>query len=174
MLIYGSGLRIGEAVEKIQEILNKGLEKYIEKNKVIGYKQKVIKAIKDCKTEKMGGHYHVVFTIPSEIYNITYQNQEKMYKILFKASSETLQELAKDKKYLGGEVGFFSILHTWGQNLMYHPHVHIVVTGGGLTETNKWEEKEEVNLHEYKTFEEAKRVIFEFIEKLKDIVVLKI
>ena len=56
---------------------------------------------------------------------------------------------------------------------MYHPHVHIVVTGG-LTETNKWEEKEEVNLHEYKTFEEAKRVIFEFIEKLKDIVVLKI
>ena len=66
-----------------------------------------------------------------------------MYKILFKASSETLQELAKDKKYLGGEVGFFSILHTWGQNLMYHPHIHIVVTGGGLTETNKWKEKEE-------------------------------
>ena len=176
-------------MEKIQEILNKGLEKYIEKNKVIGYKQKVINAIKDCKTEKMGGHkyvcdecgyeeiaynscrnrhcpncqitkklkwiearkeevlnikyYHVVFTIPSEIYNITYQNQEKMYKILFKASSETLQELAKDKKYLGGEVGFFSILHTWGQNLMYHPHIHIVVTGGGLTETNKWKEKEE-------------------------------
>ena len=88
-------------------------------------------------------YYHVVFTIPSEIYNIAYQNQEKMYKILFKASSETLQELAKDKKYLGGEVGFFSILHTWGQNLMYHPHIHIVVTGGGLTETNKWKEKKE-------------------------------
>lgn len=176
-------------MEKIQEILNKGLEKYMEKNKIIGYKQKVIKEIKDCKTEKMGAHkyvcdecgyeeiaynscrnrhcpncqitkklkwieerkeevlnvkyYHVVFTIPKEIYNIAYQNQEKMYKILFKASSETLQELAKDKKYLGGEVGFFSILHTWGQNLMYHPHVHIVVTGGGLTETNKWKEKEE-------------------------------
>ncbi len=176
-------------MEKIQEILNKGLEKYIEKNKVIGYKQKVIKEIKNCKTEKMGGHkyicdecgyeeiaynscrnrhcpncqitkklkwiearkeevlnvkyYHVVFTIPSEIYNIAYQNQEKMYKILFKASNETVQELAKDKKYLGGEVGFFSILHTWGQNLMYHPHVHIVVTGGGLTETNKWKEKKE-------------------------------
>jgi len=176
-------------MEKIQEILNRGLEKYIEKNKIIGYKQKVINVIKDCKTEKMGAHkyvcdecgyeeiaynscrnrhcpncqngkkikwiearkeevlnvkyYHVVFTIPSEIYNIAYQNQEKMYKILFKASSETLQELAKDKKYLGGEVGFFSILHTWGQNLTYHPHVHIVVTGGGLTETNKWKEKEE-------------------------------
>ena len=175
-------------MEKIQEILNKGLEKYMEKNKVIGYKQKVIKAIKNCKTEKMGAHkyvcdecgheeivynscrnrhcpncqimkklkwiearkeevlnvkyYHVVFTIPRDINNIVYQNQNKMYKILFKASSETLQELAKDKKYLGGEVGFFSILHTWGQNLMYHPHIHIVVTGGGLTETNKWKEKE--------------------------------
>ena len=69
------------------------------------------------------------------------QNQSKMYKILFKASSETLQELARDKKYLGGEIGFFSILHTWGQNLMYHPHVHMVVTGGGLTKTNKWIEK---------------------------------
>ena len=66
-----------------------------------------------------------------------------MYKILFKASSETLQMLAKDKKYLGAEIGFFSILHTWGQNLMYHPHVHIVVTGGGLTEINTWKEKEE-------------------------------
>lgn len=62
---------------------------------------------------------------------------------MFKASSETLQELAKDEKYLGGEIGFFSILHTWGQNLMYHPHVHLVVTGGGLSEIGKWVEKEE-------------------------------
>lgn len=88
-------------------------------------------------------YYHVVFTIPDELYLLTLQNQSKVYKILFKASAETLQELAEDKKYLGGEVGFFSILHTWGQNMMYHPHVHIVTTGGGLTETNKWVEKEE-------------------------------
>ena len=87
-------------------------------------------------------YYHVVFTIPDELYLLTLQNQSKVYKILFKASAETLQELAEDKKYLGGEVGFFSILHTWGQNMMYHPHVHIVTTGG-LTETNKWVEKEE-------------------------------
>lgn len=176
-------------MEKIKEILNKGLEKYIKENKVIGYKQKVIKAIKNCKTEALGAHkyvcdecgyeeiaynscrnrhcpncqtgkklkwiearkeevlnikyYHIVFTIPSEIYKIALQNQEKMYKILFKASAETLQMLARDKKYLGAEIGFFSILHTWGQNLMYHPHVHLVVTGGGLTEKNKWKEKEE-------------------------------
>ena len=176
-------------MEKIQEILNKGLDGYLEKHKVVGYKQKVIKAIKDCKTEKLGAHkyvcdecgheeiayntcrnrhcpncqfgkklkwiearksevlnvkyYHVVFTIPSEIYTVVLQNQEKMYKILFKASAETLQELAKDEKYLGAEIGFFSILHTWGQNLMYHPHIHCVVTGGGLTEAEKWKEEEE-------------------------------
>ena len=88
-------------------------------------------------------YYHVVFTIPDELNLITLQNQSKIYKILFKASAETLQELAEDKKYLGGELGFFSILHTWGQNMMYHPHVHIVTTGGGLTELNKWVEKEE-------------------------------
>ena len=84
-----------------------------------------------------------MFTIPSELYLIAIQNQEKIYKILFKASAETLQELAEDTKYLGAEIGFFSILHTWGQNLMYHPHIHCVVTGGGLTEIGKWVEKEE-------------------------------
>ena len=176
-------------MEKIQQIINKGIKEYKEKNKIIGYKQKVIEAIRKCKTGELGAHkyicdecgyeeiaynscrnrhcpncqagkklkwiearkeevlnvkyYHIVFTIPSEIYLIALQNQEKMYKILFKASSETLQELARDKKYLGAEIGFFVILHTWGSNLMYHPHVHCVVTGGGLTETNKWKEKEE-------------------------------
>lgn len=176
-------------MEKIQEIINKGIEEYEKNNKIIGYKKKTIKAIKDCKTGELGAHkyvcdecgyeeiaynscrnrhcpncqimkklkwiearkeevlnikyYHVVFTIPSELYNIVYQNQSKMYNVLFKAASETLQELAQDKKYLGAEIGFFSILHTWGQNLMYHPHVHMVVTGGGLTKTLKWKEKEE-------------------------------
>ena len=176
-------------MEKIQEILNKGLEKYEKENRVIGYKKKTIHAIKDCKTGNIGAHkyvcdecgyeeiaynscrnrhcpncqmgkklrwiearkdevlnikyYHIVFTIPNEIYNIAYQNQNKIYKILFKASAETLQELAEDKKYLGAEIGFFSVLHTWGQNLMYHPHIHCVVTGGGLTKIGKWVEKEE-------------------------------
>ena len=87
-------------------------------------------------------YYHVVFTIPDELNLITLQNQTKVYKVLFKATAETLQELAEDKKYLGGELGFFSILHTWGQNMMYHPHVHIVTTGGGLTELDKWVEKD--------------------------------
>ena len=176
-------------MEKIKEILNKGLDEYESSHKIVGYKKSTIKAIKNCKTEKMGAHkyvcdecgyeeiaynscrnrhcpncqtgkklkwiearkeevlnikyYHIVFTIPSELYTIAIQNQEKIYKILFKSSAETVQELARDEKYLGAEIGFFSILHTWGQNLMYHPHVHMVVTGGGLTKTLKWKEKEE-------------------------------
>ena len=146
-------------MEKIQEIIKKGLEKYEKENKVIGYKKKVMKAIRHCPNCQTGKklkwiearkeevlnikYYHIVFTIPRELYGIAIQNQEKIYKLIFKASAETLQELAEDKKYLGGEIGFFSILHTWGQNLMYHPHVHIVTTGGGLTEIGKWVEKEE-------------------------------
>ena len=60
---------------------------------------------------------------------------------MFKLSAETLQELAEDEKYLGGEIGFFSILHTWGQNLMYHPHIHCVVTGGGKVMSRKFRGK---------------------------------
>lgn len=86
-------------------------------------------------------YYHVVFTIPEELNLMAMQNPRKIYSILFKASAETLQELARDKKYLGAEVGFFSILHTWGQEMTYHPHVHMVVTGGGLSKIGTWVEK---------------------------------
>ena len=58
--------------------------------------------------------------------------------LLFKATSETLSELSSDKKYLGAKLGFTSILHTWGQNLMHHPHIHCIVPGGGLSSTGKW------------------------------------
>ena len=83
-------------------------------------------------------YFHVVFTLPSELQGIAFQNQEAIYSLLFKASGETIRELAADKKYLGAEIGLTSILHTWGQNLMYHPHVHMIVPGGGLTADGKW------------------------------------
>lgn len=84
-------------------------------------------------------YFHVVFTIPEELYSLCYRNQKVLYSLLFKASSETLLELSKDKKYIGAQIGFMSILHTWGQNLMFHPHIHCVVTGGGLSaERNGW------------------------------------
>ena len=84
-------------------------------------------------------YYHVVFTFPEELNELCLYNKEKLYSILFKASAETLKELSKDNKYIGAEIGFTSILHTWGQNLTYHPHIHSVVTGGGLSEDgSRW------------------------------------
>ncbi|MBU3101864.1 IS91 family transposase [Clostridium sp. DSM 17811] len=85
------------------------------------------------------GYFHVVFTIPEELNYITLTNQKEMYSILFKSVSETLLELSGDKKYLGAEIGFMAILHTWGQNLMNHPHLHCIVPSGGLTlDGNRW------------------------------------
>lgn len=78
-------------------------------------------------------YFHVVFTIPEELNFITLLNQKEAYSIFFKSVSETLIELSKDIKYLGAEIGFTTILHTWGQNLMNHPHLHCIVPGGGLS-----------------------------------------
>ncbi|MBU3217369.1 IS91 family transposase (plasmid) [Clostridium estertheticum] len=78
-------------------------------------------------------YFHIVFTIPQELNFITLTNQKEMYSILFNSVSETLLELSRDKKYLGAEIGFMSILHTWGQNLMNHPHMRCIVPSGGLT-----------------------------------------
>ncbi len=84
-------------------------------------------------------YFHVVFTIPDSLNPLVLRNQEVLYGILFKSVSETLTQLSKNPKRLGAEIGFFSILHTWGQNLMDHPHVHNVVTGGGLSQNGqKW------------------------------------
>ena len=78
-------------------------------------------------------YFHVVFTMPEEAAAIAYQNKAVVYAALFRAASETLLTLARDPKHLGAEIGFFGILHTWGQNLHHHPHVHCVVSGGGLS-----------------------------------------
>jgi len=82
-------------------------------------------------------YFHVVFTIPSELNPFALRNKEAFYPLMFKAVSETLLELAKDKKRLDAVMGFIAILHTWGQNLMDHPHIHCVVPGGGL-QGNRW------------------------------------
>jgi hypothetical protein len=81
-------------------------------------------------------YFHVVFTIPSELNPLGIMNQRVIYNLLFRSASETLIELAGNPKHLGARIGFIAILHTWGQNLMDHPHLHCVVTGGGLSETN--------------------------------------
>lgn len=82
-------------------------------------------------------YFHVVFTVPSELHPLFLQNQEKLYALLFKAASETVMELCADKKFLGAKPGITAVLHTWGQNLHYHPHLHLVVSGGGLSPIGK-------------------------------------
>ena len=78
-------------------------------------------------------YFHVVFTLPHQFAQLALQNQRVIYDLLFQASAETLLTIAADPKHLGAQIGFFSVLHTWGQNLLLHPHVHCVVTGGGLS-----------------------------------------
>jgi len=83
-------------------------------------------------------YFHIVFTIPAELNRITLVNQKCMYNILFKAASETILMLAKDKRHLGADTGLVAVLHTWGQNLMDHPHLHIMVPAGGWDHTSQY------------------------------------
>lgn len=84
-------------------------------------------------------YYHIVLTVPDLLNPIALRNKKAFYSLLFKAGSETLKELAKNKKWLGADIGAFAVLHTWGQNLLDHPHLHWIVPAGGLTEDkNKW------------------------------------
>jgi hypothetical protein len=86
------------------------------------------------KAQILQTHYfHVVFTLPEQIAAIAYQNKALVYGILFRAAAEALSTIAADPKHLGAEIGFFAVLHTWGQNLLHHPHLHCVLPGGGIS-----------------------------------------
>jgi hypothetical protein len=84
-------------------------------------------------------YFHVVFTLPEAIAAIAFYNKKVVYDILFRATAETLLTIARDPKRLGVELGFFAVLHSWGQNLHFHPHLHCVVPGGGLSaDHDRW------------------------------------
>ena len=78
-------------------------------------------------------YFHVVFTLPARIAAIAYQNKAVVYNLLFKASSQTMRTIADDPKHLGAKIGFTSVLHTWGSAMTHHPHVHMIVPGGGIS-----------------------------------------
>lgn len=82
-------------------------------------------------------YFHIVTTVPHELNEIALYNKKEFYNILFKATSEAILELSNDPKWLGAKVGITSILHTWGQTMEFHPHIHSIVTGGGI-KNNKW------------------------------------
>ena len=88
-------------------------------------------------------HFLVTFTLPEELRRVARSNQKTVYNILFRASSEALQKLACDERFVGGRVGMVGVLHTWTRALIYHPHVHYIVTGGGLNEKGEWKRSRE-------------------------------
>jgi hypothetical protein len=84
-------------------------------------------------------YFHVVFTLPDEVAVIAYQNKATVYDILFRAAAQALSAIAADPSHLGAEIGFVCVLHTWGQNLLHHPHLHCLVPGGGISpEGDRW------------------------------------
>jgi Putative transposase/Transposase zinc-binding domain len=83
-------------------------------------------------------YFHVVFTVPAEVAGIAFHNKAVVYAILFDAVAATLKTIAADPRHLGGEIGFLAILHTWGQALTHHPHIHCLVPGGALSADGRW------------------------------------
>ncbi len=84
-------------------------------------------------------YFHVVFTLPSELGAIAYQNKAAVYGLLFKSAAKALTTIAADPRHLGADIGLTAVLHTWGQNLDHHPHVHCIVPGGGIsTDGKRW------------------------------------
>jgi len=164
---------------ELADIILRYGDKYIKHHEVSYHQQKVMSAIRNCRTSEMGGHinecdhcghkdisynscrnrncpkcgqtkqlqwadklaaslmpvryFHIVFTLPHELSEIVLANQQECYNILFKTSVESLQQAALNPEYLGAETGCIAVLHTWGQNLQFHPHIHMIVPAGGLT-----------------------------------------
>jgi hypothetical protein len=83
-------------------------------------------------------HFLVTFTLPAELRAVARSHQKTIYNLLFRASSAALQQLAQDPRFVGGRLGMVGLLHTWTRQLLYHPHVHYIVTGGGLTDDGRW------------------------------------
>jgi len=91
-------------------------------------------------------HHHIIFTIPSELNDLWRYNRSMMTGILFKAAQQTLQQFAKDPKYLNATLGILSALHTWGRNLSLHPHIHALVSHGGINKAGEWVEPKKGSL----------------------------
>src|SRR5690554_4388164 len=84
------------------------------------------------------GYFHVVFTLPAEVADIAFHNKALVYDLLFKAASQTMLTIAADPKHLGACIGITAVLHTWGSAMTHHPHIHMIVPGGGLTPAGQW------------------------------------
>jgi hypothetical protein len=127
---------LGGHVEKCDQCGHQRIWYNSCRNRHCGKCQSLARAqwIQDRQSELLDtSYFHVVLTLPKQIAAIAVHNKKVVYSILFRAAAETLRTIAADPKHLGAEIGFFAVLHTWGQNLLHHPHVHCVVPGGGLS-----------------------------------------
>jgi len=168
----------------VAEVLRENLPGYLEKHKISAHQRRVLEAIQNCRTHRMGYHlseceecghqewmynscrdrhcpkcqwsaqqnwveerleelprvkyHHVVMTLPDQLHHMMLLNKRVIYQIAFEAGAETLQTFGRDPKHLGAEIGIIGMLHTWGQTLNYHVHLHFLVTGGGLSKEGKW------------------------------------
>ncbi len=120
-------------------------------------------------------YYHVVFTLPHELNSIILGNRKVLFKLLFDASAQTLLCFAKDKKYLGAKPGIISVLHTWGQQLSFHPHIHCIVSGGGIVTNASGTSWKEAKKNDWRFLFPVKAMnkVFraKFLEGLKKLVV---
>ena len=116
-------------------------------------------------------YFHVVFTLPHELNGLCKAHSRLMYSLLFRTAWQTIQAFAKDHKFLGAKTGMTAVLHTWGQNLSLHPHLHCIVPGGGITINGKW--KNTRSKGKYLFPKNALRKVFKgkFIDGLKDLAV---
>ena len=100
--------------------------------------------IDKCREDVLDAPYfHVVFTVPQELNSLIYSNQQLLYDAMYHSVSATINELTEDTKHLGAKVGYICVLHTWGSEMNYHPHIHVILLGGGLTSNNQLRDKGE-------------------------------
>jgi Putative transposase/Transposase zinc-binding domain len=107
-------------------------------------------------------HFLVTFTLPAELRPLARSNQKTIYNLLFRASSQALLKLAQDPRFVGAQIGMVGVLHTWTRQLLYHPHVHFIVTGGGLADPGQWRAAR----HDFLVHEKPLAIIFR--AKLRD------
>lgn len=112
-------------------------------------------------------YYHVVFTLPDELGALCMNNKSLMYSLLFKVAWQVIAGFADNPKFIGAKTGMIAILHTWGQNLSYHPHLHCIVPGGGITESGKWKNARSKDKFLFPVKEMSKVFRAQFIEAIR-------
>lgn len=197
---------------ELAEIIKEYGQDFLAKYFVLKQHQRVLNALKICRTQALGGHvdrcgecdytrisynscrnrhcpkcqntvkekwimdreadllpckyFHVVFTIPQELNAYCLKSPKELYNILFDSSKETLEAFGKDPKYMGGQTGFISLLHTWGQNLSLHPHVHVIVPGICYTPSGYWKSANKNTRYLFPAKAMASVFKHKFLEKL--------